>query len=58
MTPFEGAEQVEGQPNLWFAVVPNSGDGCGNVVTCSYRIDPSTRTVTCNIIIALSWPVS
>lgn len=55
--PYEGATADADQPDLWFARVPDSGDGCGNVVTCSYRVDKANGTVTCDIIINLSWPV-
>lgn len=54
--PYEGATADADQSDLWFARVPDSGDGCGNVVTCSYRIDTVARTVTCDIIVALPWP--
>jgi len=56
MDPRKDAAPDPGQPDLWFAWVPQSGDGCGNAISCSYRIDPVARTVTCNIICSLPWP--
>lgn len=35
---------------------PNSDEGSGTVVTCSYWIDERARTVRCNSIARLSWP--
>ncbi|HEU0089205.1 MAG TPA: hypothetical protein VFQ77_16420 [Pseudonocardiaceae bacterium] len=54
--PYQGMEQQSGFPNLWFGRVPNSGDGRGNAVACSYRIEESTRTVICNDFTTLSEP--
>ncbi|MGH3938179.1 MAG: hypothetical protein ACRDTG_06025 [Pseudonocardiaceae bacterium] len=55
--PYEGATPDADQPDLWFAAVPDSGDGYGNVVTCSYRVNKVNHTVTCDIIVKLAWPV-
>ena len=54
--PFGGAEPDPDQPDLWFVRIPDSGDGCGNLVCCSYWIDRTTRTVTCNILNSLPYP--
>lgn len=54
--PYQGAQPDPGQPDLWFSWIPGTGDGCGNVMACSYRIDPVDRTVTCNILGSLRYP--
>jgi hypothetical protein len=54
--PFKGAEPTLGQPDLLFAWIPGSGDGCGSMVCCSYRVDHATHTVTCDLINSLSYP--
>lgn len=56
MDPFQGAEPDSDMPDLWHARIPHSGDGCGNMVCCSYWIDRTTRTVTCDILNSLSYP--
>lgn len=54
--PYRGAKR-DPVSGLWFVAVPNSDDGGGNVITCSYRIDKPTRTVTCDMITELSRPL-
>ncbi|MGH4013192.1 MAG: hypothetical protein ACRDSL_04520 [Pseudonocardiaceae bacterium] len=54
--PYEGVEREPGFENLWYGRIPNSGDGCGNVVVCSYVIEESTRTVRCNDFTTLPYP--
>jgi hypothetical protein len=55
--PYQGVRREPGFPNLWWGAIPNSGDGKGNVVMCSYWIEESTRTVRCDNFGLLSWPV-
>jgi hypothetical protein len=43
--------------NLWFGTVPGTLDPTRHVVACSYWIDESTRTVRCDSIATLSFPV-
>lgn len=54
--PYQGVRRAEGFDNLWFGVVPDSADGSGAVVTCSYWIEESRRTVTCDSFATLSPP--
>jgi hypothetical protein len=46
--PYQGVKWKTGFDNLWFGQVPNSQGGCGHVVTCSYWIQESNRTVRCD----------
>jgi hypothetical protein len=55
--PYQGVRRVEGSSNLWFGRIPNSRDGSGRVVVCSYWIEESSRTVRCNIFGTLSLPL-
>jgi hypothetical protein len=55
--PYQGAQRVEGFPNLWFGQIPNSHDVDGRVVTCSYWIEESSRTVRCDLFGTLSLPL-
>jgi hypothetical protein len=55
--PYQGVRREPGFPNLWWGVVPNSSDGKGNVVVCSYWIQETTRTVRCDNFGLLRWPV-
>jgi hypothetical protein len=55
--PFEDVQRVDGFDNLWFGAVPGSDDGEGRVVTCSYWIDVSTRTVRCDLFSTSTWPI-
>ena len=43
--PYQGVQRTQGFDNLWFGPVPNSEDGRGHVVTCSYWIEESKRRV-------------
>ncbi|GAA2308802.1 hypothetical protein GCM10010149_68650 [Nonomuraea roseoviolacea subsp. roseoviolacea] len=52
--PYAGARR-EGE-NLWFASIPGTLHG-GQVVCCSYWIYETRRTVRCNQISTLNWPV-
>lgn len=56
--PYQGARREKGFPNLWVGRVPNSNDGSGNVVVCSYCwIKESSRTVCCDNFGTLSLPL-
>ena len=55
--PYTGVQRTQGFDNLWFGAVPNSEDGLGRVVTCSYWIEESTRKVICNSFATLSLPL-
>lgn len=44
--PFQGAHRQRGFLNLWFAVVPDSWDESGELVTCSYWVDVAARVVS------------
>jgi hypothetical protein len=55
--PYQGVRREPGFDNLWFGAVPNSQDGCGHVVTCSYWIQESNRTVRCDNFGTLSLPL-
>lgn len=55
--PHRGVKrQVEIDDNLWYGRIPDSGDGHGNVVVCSYRIEVLTSTLTCDSIATLPYP--
>lgn len=55
--PFGGARREPGFDNLWSAVVPDSGDGAGQVVACSYWVEVGRHVVRCNSFALLSWPI-
>jgi hypothetical protein len=55
--PYQGVRRENGFPNLWYGPVPNSGDGAGRVVVCSYWIMESSRTVRCDSFATLSLPL-
>lgn len=55
--PYQGVRREEGIPNLWFGRIPNSHDGSGHVVVCSYWIKESSRTVCCDNFGTLSLPL-
>lgn len=55
--PYRGVRREKGFPNLWFGVVPNSGDGVDRVVACAYWIEESSGTVRCDSFATLSLPL-
>lgn len=55
--PYRGAMRASGFENLWQAVVPNSDDGAGHVVACSYWIYESESSVRCNSFATLGLPL-
>ncbi len=55
--PYKGVRRERGFPNLWFGHVPNSDDGSGTVVVCSYWINESASTVRCGNFGTLSLPL-
>ena len=46
--PYQAVRWETDFPNLWFGRIPNLHDGSGHVVTCSYWIEESSRTVRCD----------
>lgn len=55
--PYQGVRREPEFETLWFGAVPESGDGRGNAVACSYWIEERTRTVRCNSIATLRQPL-
>jgi hypothetical protein len=56
--PYQGVRRASGFENLWFGPIPGSDrDGSGTIVTCSYWIDESTRTLRCDSFATLSLPI-
>lgn len=55
--PYRGVKRESGFDNLWWGQIPESEDGRGNVVICSYFVWVASSTMTCNGIATLSWPV-
>lgn len=56
--PYQGVTRQEGFDNLWFGPVPESDrGGDGTVVTCSYWIYESSRTVRCDNFGTLNLPL-
>jgi hypothetical protein len=55
--PYLGMRREPEFDNLWFGPVPESEDGQGHVVACSYWIEESTRTVRCDNFATLSMPL-
>jgi hypothetical protein len=54
--PYEGARREPGFDNLWFTSIPGTLHD-GQVVCCSYWIEETTRTIRCDLISTLNWPV-
>ena len=55
--PYQAVRWETDFPNLWFGRIPNSHDGSGHVVTCSYWIEESSRIVRCDNFGTLSLPL-
>lgn len=55
--PYQDVQRANEFPNLWFGQVPNSHDGRGCVVVCSYWISESDRRVRCDQLSTLSTPI-
>lgn len=55
--PYQGVRRAHGFDNLWFGVIPDTAHDDDRVVCCSYWIEETTRTVRCDSIATLSWPV-
>ena len=56
-TPYQGVQRAEGFKNLWFGAVPNTDDGLGHVVACSYWIEESRQAVRCDNSATLDLPL-
>lgn len=55
--PYRGVRREPGFDNLWFGAVPDSDDGSGRVVVCSYWIVESQHLVRCNSFATLGLPL-
>lgn len=55
--PYLGMRREPAIENLWFGAIPDSDDGAGHVVTCSYWIFEQWRVVRCNSFATLSQPI-
>ena len=55
--PYQGVRRDGDLPNLWFGRVPDSHDGTGQVVVCSYWIEESKHTVRCDNFATLTLPL-
>jgi len=55
--PYRGVRREVGMDNLWFGVVPDSDDGAGHVVVCSYFVNERGRIVVCSGIASLTLPL-
>jgi hypothetical protein len=56
-TPYQGVHRAGGFENLWFGAVPNTDDGLGHVVACSYWIEESRHAVRCDNFATLDLPL-
>jgi hypothetical protein len=54
--PYADLKPQRGFPDLWFSGIPETSDG-HTLVTCTARINPIERTVTCRIIATLGLPL-
>lgn len=54
--PYDGLRREPGFDNLWFGPVPGTYRA-GAVVVCTLWIEESTRSVRCDRIATLHWPV-
>ena len=55
--PYRGVRREPQFENLWYGVVPDSNDGTGRVVVCSYWIVESQHLIRCNSFATLSLPL-
>jgi hypothetical protein len=55
--PYQGMKREPEFENLWFGPVPNTEDGQGNVVACSYWVEETNRCVRCDSFATLSLPL-
>lgn len=55
--PYRNVRREKGFANLWFGPIPGTVDDDATVVTCSYWIEESTRTLRCNSFATLSLPL-
>jgi len=54
--PYADLRPQRGFPDLWFSGIPGTSDGHSKV-TCTARINPIQRTVTCKGIATLGLPL-
>lgn len=55
--PYSGMKREPEFDNLWFGPVPNTEDGQGHVVACSYWIEEESHCVRCDSFATLSLPL-
>ena len=55
--PYQGVQRAEGFENLWFGAVPNTDDGLGHAVVCSYWIEETRRAIRCDSFATLNLPL-
>lgn len=55
--PYAGVRREPEFENLWFGAVPDSEDGAGRIVACSYWVDERLRVIRCNSIAILNLPL-
>ena len=55
--PYQGVQREPGFPNLWYGEVPGTAHGHAQIVVCSYWIEETARTVRCDSIATLSFPL-
>jgi hypothetical protein len=56
--PYVGMRREGGFANLWFGVIPGTGDFAeGVAVVCSLWIEEAEHQVRCDRIATLSWPI-
>ena len=55
--PYRGVRREPGFENLWYGAVPDSNDGAGHVVVCSYWIFEAQRLLRCNSFATLGLPL-
>jgi hypothetical protein len=55
--PYRGVRREASFENLWYGPIPDSDDGTGRVVVCSYWIVESEHVVRCNSFATLALPL-
>ena len=55
--PYRGVRREPGFENLWLGAIPDSDDGAGRVVVCSYWVFETEHRLRCNSYATLSLPI-
>lgn len=56
--PYDGLLRQQGFDNLWFGIIPGTGDlSARSAVVCSLWIEETAHSVRCDRIATLSWPI-